>query len=131
MCFDPPAQPVLEYESPSDADPLPPLLVAMRMWRSRAGLCAIFTGVAMGALSEGASWWVAIVPLCGLGLTCVLTLIYMTRVAMVAVGVGYAVRQLLLALALSPVLLLGVFLVPRLIESDLMNWARNAEKSDA
>jgi hypothetical protein len=37
-------------------------------------------------------------------------------------SVGYAVRHLLLALVLLSILFLGVFLVTRLVEADLVNW---------
>jgi hypothetical protein len=46
----------------------------------------------------------------------------MFRAAASEVSVGYAVRHLVLAILLLPALFLGVFLVTRLVEADLVNW---------
>ena len=46
----------------------------------------------------------------------------MVRAAASEVGMGYALRHLVLALALLPLLFLGIFLVTRLVESDQINW---------
>ena len=94
---------------------------AMRMWRSIAGWSLLaFVG---GALSIRL---LAAIALGGFVAASVMTLIYMTRAAARELGTGYAVRHLLLAVALTPVLLLGIFIVPLLVQSDMIKW-REAE----
>jgi hypothetical protein len=47
------------------------------------------------------------------------------------VDAGYAARQVVLAVILSCVLLLGVWLVPTLVESDLSKWRLVEERRQA
>jgi hypothetical protein len=59
-----------------------------------------------------------------------MSLYHMFRVAAAAVGRGYAARQLAVALLLMPALGVGVFLVTRLVRSDLLNWQLSEERAD-
>jgi hypothetical protein len=58
----------------------------------------------------------------------VLTLIYMGRAAEAEAGAGYAARQVTLAAILSIICLMGVWLVPLLVESDLLKWRALEER---
>jgi uncharacterized protein involved in response to NO len=74
-------------------------------------------------------WWpTALVPLAFVLLAAVMTLIRMTRYAAHNVGAGYAVRHLALAIVLTPFLLLGVFLVSRLVQADIERWLLTADE---
>ena len=61
----------------------------------------------------------------------VMRLVCMTRAAAREVGTGYAVRHLLLAIALTPVLLLGIFLVLLLVQADMIKWRDVATRGRA
>lgn len=66
--------------------------------------------------------------LVGLAVASVMTLVYMTRAAACEVGAGYALRHLLLAIALMPVLFLGVLVVPLMVQSDMIKWRDAADR---
>ncbi len=52
----------------------------------------------------------------------IVTWYFMYRAAAAEVDSGYALRHLLLAVLLTPFLLIGVLLVPLMVESDLTKW---------
>jgi hypothetical protein len=111
-----PPHPVLEYWSPEAPDAIP-FLGAMRLWRRVAGW-GFWLSIA-GIVLYLPLALAAFAVLC-LGSTC--TLVFMVRASAREVGVGYAIRHLLLAIVLLPVMFLGVFLVTRLVESDMVTW---------
>jgi hypothetical protein len=51
----------------------------------------------------------------------ILTIYYIGRLAQSQVGTGYAVRHVLLTIMLMPIVFLGIWVVPELIKSDLIN----------
>ena len=67
------------------------------------------------------------IPLAGQLFAAVMTLICLARAANMHAGAGYAARQLVLAVLLTPLLFLGVFLMPVRVRSDLMKWDRVEE----
>ena len=120
---------VLEYESPEERDRIP-FIGPMRMWRSITGWAlafALFVPSLFTSMELKAFVPLALAALALLVVASTLTLYYVTRAAAAEVSVGYAVRHLCLAVALYPVFLLGIFLVPRLVESDMIKW-RLAER---
>ncbi len=90
---------------------------SMRSWRSIAVWMLPITVIALIEYPP-----IAFIPLVVLTASTTLTLTYMTRAAANEAGTRYAAMHFLLALALLPVLFLGVFVVTRLVESDLSKW---------
>lgn len=97
---------------------------SMRSWRSAT---AWFFWAAIACLFV--SRLVAIIAAVGALCCSIMTLVHMGRAATFEVGRGYAARQVILAVLLMPFLLLGIFIVPPLVESDLLNW-REVEERD-
>jgi hypothetical protein len=60
----------------------------------------------------------------------VITLVQMTRFAAHHCGTSYAIRHLVLSVCLMPMLLLGVFVVPRLVETDIDRWRAIEDRRD-
>src|SRR5687767_13574479 len=93
-------RPMLAYATPEiPAVVGDPLLMPMLAWRRYTawGLLAAFIG--------GVVWWpAALLALVFVLVACVMTLVTMTRYAAHNFGTGYAVRHLLLAIVLTPVL---------------------------
>lgn len=89
----------------------------MRRWRRVAawGFWLTIAGLAF-------SLPLALVALVALCVGSIGALVYMFRAGASEVGTGYALRHLVLAMALLPLLFLGVFLITRLVEADLVNW---------
>ena len=120
--------PILDYAVSPASDDIP-FLPAMRIWRSVAfWSLLVFIG---GALSNRL---LAAVGLGALLAASVMTLLYMTRAATTEVSTSYALRHLFLAIALTPILFLGVFVVPVLVQLDLIKWrdaARRTGTADA
>lgn len=117
-------RPMLAYATPEIQSVVGDLLLMpMRAWRRYTawGLLAAFIG--------GIVWWpMALMALVFVLVACVMTLVTMTRYAAHNFGTAYAVRHLLLAIVLSPILLLGVFLVSRLVQADIERWHLNADR---
>ena len=123
---DPP--PVLAYATSNvpAAEAGDPFLTPMRAWRRYTawGLLGSVAGVIL--------WWPAAVVAIAFALFAgVMTLIKMTRYAAHNLGTGYAVRHLLLGVALTPILLIGIFLASRLVEADIERWHLTAERPPA
>ena len=116
---------ILDY-SPRPVAKEATLLINMRRWHSICGWCfwltipALFYYYPLGLGASAATLVAA-----------VFTLIYMGRVAAEEAGTGYAGRQVVLAILLSPLCLLGVWLVPLLVESDLQKWRTIEEHNSA
>jgi hypothetical protein len=123
---DPPTEhrPMLAYATPEvPAAAGDPFLMPMRDWRRYTawGLLAAIVGVVV--------WWpAALVAMAFVLVACVMTLITMTRYAAHNAGTAYAVRHLALAIALMPVMLLGIFLVSRLVQADIERWHLTAQR---
>jgi hypothetical protein len=116
MPVETPPIPVLEYSSPDAQDAIPHI-GAMRLWRRIAGWGFWLSIPGLVFYLPLAVVAVAVLCVGSIG-----ALVCMTRAGANEVGTGYAVRHLLLALLLIPILFLGVFLVTRLVESDLVGW---------
>jgi len=108
---------MLDYATPPQWDSTAIIarhLQAMRFWRATAamGIAAALVGIRFppvlpilgGALAIAAS---------------TLTLFHMTQAAWRAMGRSYALRHLILAIAISPMFFIGVFLVPPLVEVEI------------
>jgi hypothetical protein len=108
--------PILSYEPAAKPDPLR-FLNKMRMWRSITAWSSVITILGLVSYFPFALMSVAV-----LGVASIMALMYMTRAAWHAVDSGYAIRHLGLAIFLMPLALLGVFLVTRLVESDIKKW---------
>jgi hypothetical protein len=127
--------PVIDYASPEPRDGNAFLRPMMR-WRSRCGWCVVAMLLLMGL----AMLWppISFLPeflqagtglcLIGMLITSIFTLIYLGRAAMTEVSAGYAARQVILAVLLTPIFLLGVFVMPILVQSDLLKWRRVEER---
>ena len=112
----------------------------MMRWRYFCGwfywitICLIVSDVIV--VEHG--YYQAILPLDDAYLACIggmmvcsiLTLIYMWKAAAIEAGFRYALRQTVLAVLLTPPLLLGVYLVPILVKSDLLKWRRVEERKN-
>jgi len=111
----PPA--ILEYQGPA----VEPVDVhhhfkRMRFWRAVTGGCLILS--AFGFVNI----LLAVIPLAGAVVSAMLTLKYLWLTGYVEAGAGYATRHLLLAIILLPWGFFGIFLVPILLESDMLKW---------
>jgi hypothetical protein len=114
MSNEPPAR-VLSYASPSlVVDPTLVDLAKMRRWRwvTLAGVIGCALAVAVNPWLVKAGWLVVIGSV-------VATLHYMTSAAHREMGAGYSVRQLIVAIVLTPVCLWGLIVVPRLVENEI------------
>ena len=99
-------------------------------WPRFGGLLFQFSaGIPIGLTLLGfistktASLAVSVLAVCGfcvLGVGSIMTFLHMTRLAADEVGRGYAIRHLILAILLWPILLLGIFVVPALVEEDVI-----------
>jgi hypothetical protein len=110
--------PMLAYATPDiPAVVGDPLLISMCAWRRYTawGLLACVAGLIVFPLS-------ALVALVFVLFSSVMTLIGMARYAAHNVGRAYAIRHLVLAIILTPILFLGVFLVSRLVQADIERW---------
>ena len=92
-------------------------MATMLAWRRFASWCLwlLIPGLLL-------FWPLGLALFAGLCVCSIGALMYMYRAGASEVGRGYALRQLLLAVILLPVAFLGVFLVTRLVEADLVNW---------
>jgi hypothetical protein len=128
----PPAEPrpVLSYAPPKLRDS-PNYIARMRFWHSMTAFS--FVALIYSAMALPLLVFVAILVL--LLISVVLTLVYMTQAAVREGGTGYAVKHLVVAIVLSPILLLGVFLVPLMVQADVarrrMRGREEAEFADA
>jgi hypothetical protein len=116
-------QPILNYATPIPEHKFRHI-AAMRKWRSYSGwsVCIIIAGFLLySPLGAGA--------LICLVVTSIMTLGFMTLAARSEVGTAYALRQLTLAVILVPALLIGVFVIPLLVESDLIKWRHGEERT--
>jgi hypothetical protein len=118
-------QPVVDY-APAEVGHGIPFIRPMRRWRSTCGLCFWAAAVGLFIWPPLAFGSAAAAIVCG-----GLAIWYMGRAARSEVDAGYAARQVVLAVILSCVLLLGVWLVPTLVESDLSKWRLVEERRQA
>jgi hypothetical protein len=133
MSEEPHDSPVLDYAAPAGPNATVPkpetlsLLARMRFWHSVSvwGLVATVGSSVLGIPFAG-----GIVFLFFL-FAGAMTLTYMTRAAAFEVDRGYAARHLVLALLLFPVVFAGVFVVPLMVNSDVVKWRRAEEESGA
>jgi len=88
----------------------------MRFWRAVTGGCLLLS--LFGFLNV----LLAIAPLVGAIVAAVLTLKYLWLAAYIEAGAGYAARHFALAIILLPWGFFGIFLVPILLESDMLKW---------
>lgn len=110
--------PMLAYATPDiPAVVGDPLLITMCAWRR-------YTAWGLLACVIGFIVWLPIGFVAGVFVlfSSVMTLIAMTRYAASNVGRGYAIRHLVLAIALTPILLVGVLLISRLVQADVERW---------
>ncbi len=100
-----------------------PFLIAMRAWRR-------YTAWGLLAFVVGSIVWLPAALLATVFslVTCVMTLVTMTRYAAHNFGTSYAVRHLILAIVLLPILLFGVFLVSGLVQADVERWHLTADR---
>jgi len=125
MSTDPP--PIIDYESPPP-DQKTAFLPVMMRWRSACGWCfllGVCSIVGGFYLDESTDLKIAQPLICVAGmLVCsIFTLIYMGKAA-AEVSTGYAARQVVLAILLIPIFLLGIFAMPMMVQSDLLKWRR-------
>jgi hypothetical protein len=120
--------PIIDYASPPSQEENESLDAMMR-WRMAFG-CFILLLICL-SVDENKSrrlellMDIAVLACIGGAFVCaIFTLIYMWRAAATEVTVGYAASQVVLAVLLSPILFLGIFLVPALVKSDLLRWRR-------
>ena len=95
----------------------------MRTWRWVAFWCV--PAIVLGLFTKSA--WAVLVSTAAFSIATVLTLFYMTLTAYYEVDCGYAIRHLLLAIALCPFMLLGLFLIPSLVQTDIEKWREKVE----
>lgn len=111
------SQVILEYErlvvEPVDGRAY---LKRMRCWCSVTGGCLLLS------LFGFINVLLAIAPLIGAIVAAILTLKYLWLAAYIEAGAGYAARHLALAIILLPWGFFGIFLVPILLESDMLKW---------
>ena len=112
---------ILDYET-VEPDAGIAFIVSMRRWRSACGW--FFWATVAGLYCYRP---VGLSAAAGAVCCSVMTLIYLGRAATHEVGVGYAARHITLAILLMPFLLLGIYIVPPLVESDMLNWRRTEE----
>ena len=108
--------PVIEY-APAEGHGEIPFLRQMMWWRSLFGACfwIMIVGLFLWSVLSLAAGVAAIVA-------AVFTIIYMGRAAWNDVDGSYAAQQVVLAIALTPMFFLGVWIVPALVKSDLIKW---------
>lgn len=117
--------PVLDHASPTKTGEIP-FLPAMQLWRSVAvwSLVAFVGGSLLFPPAGAAGLMVLLVA-------SIITLVYMTRAAAREVSAGYALRHLVLAIALMPVFFLGVLIVPLMVQSDMIKWRDMSDRPRA
>ena len=117
--------PLLEYATPQVPTTAgDPLLRGMRVWRR-----CVAWGIVASVVSAVVFLPVLLLSIPFTLLAAAMTLDHMTRYAASNFGVGYAVRHLVMAIVLAPLLFLGVFLVSFLVQADIERWHQNAERS--
>ncbi len=88
--------------------------------------------VLLAAISVGAAqmypWLAALALAAVLVAALVSTWYYLFRVGLRHAGLGYALGHLVLSVVLTPLLFLGVVIIPALVRSDLAKWDES-EKS--
>jgi hypothetical protein len=107
---------IVDYARP-EVDGDIPFIRPMQLWRSVCGVC-FWTVILASFLSP----LLALLAGAAAVVTGLIAIIYMGRAALAEVGAGYAARHVVLAVALSIVFLLGVWVVPSLVQSDLIKW---------
>jgi hypothetical protein len=123
--------PIIDY-APPDPPADPPFVPAMMRWRSVCGWSFWLGIVSLVAdnyfnVPIPLRAWPILASISGMSVGSIMTLIYLAKASCATVGTGYAVRHLILAVALLPVCLLGIFLVPMLVQSDLVKLHRARE----
>lgn len=120
------SQVILDYERPV-VEPVDgrAYLKRMRFWRSVTGGCLLLS--LFGFLNV----LLAIAPVVGAIVAAVLTLKYLWLAAYIEAGAGYATRHLVLAIILLPWGFFGIFLVPILLESDMLKWHAEEDREAA
>jgi hypothetical protein len=117
------ARPVLEYGTTRRL-PLTRRSEPASMRRWRGGLVWSIASTIVGGLI----WLpIAVAGMVAIFVCCAMTLISMAQYAAANRGRAYAVRHTLLAIALTPLALIGIFAVSRLVESDIERWHLDAD----
>ena len=121
-----PPRAILEYQGPAvEAVDVHRHFKRMRFWRSVTGGCLALS------LFGFVNILLAVVPLVGAVVSAVLTLKYLWLAGYVEAGAGYATRHLALAIILLPLGFFGIFLVPILLESDMLKWHAEEDREAA
>ncbi len=116
---------VVDYAS-SEADDGIPSMRPMWRWRSVCAycFCATIAGLFISLPLALGAFLAAV-------FTAIVTLVYLERAATAEVNLTYSIRHLILAVFLCPVFFLGIWLVPVLVNSDLVKWRRAEERNRA
>jgi hypothetical protein len=116
-------RPVLDYLAPTKQATT--LVELMQRWQWIATCC--FVMMLVGSLFYRPFASLAFIALV---VAIIMTLQYMTRAAAGELGTGYAVRHLILALVLLPFFLLGLFMIPGLVASEIRKSRTSSQEGE-
>jgi predicted membrane protein len=110
---------------------------AMRGWRRLAGKAMVASlvsvvaalGIRSAQVPEIVLVMMAIGSLGVFGVSVVMTLVCLFRAAAAEVGVGYALRHVILIVVFLPIACVSLFAVTSAVESDILKWQAR-DKSD-
>lgn len=112
-------------------DPMPYIDPMLTCHRVAMPTCALAVGLLFAGVTARWAIYVMFAAAAAFVAATWLMWLFMFLAARRRMGAGYATRQLVLAVLLSPILFMGVFIVPLVVRSDLRKWDETGRRGSA